>query len=184
MTPRSTAPQHLWAVRCGGCTCAAGSAAEEPWYLISNAEPALELVWSYGRRFCCEQLFRDQKAGVFQLAGSGLRDPERIDRLLLVVDIAVLTSSLQGNALSLAGLRRQVDPHWRRGLSFLRIGLLWLQQSVVNAGRALLARMPIPLQALEASVPSRALKRRQKRPWFSRIELPRLPQPMAMIAVA
>jgi hypothetical protein len=77
-----------------------------------------------------------------------------------------------------------VDPHWKRGLSFARIGLLWLQQSVVNAGRALLAWTPIPLQALEACVPSRALKRRQKRPWFSRIELPRMPQPTASTAVA
>ena len=44
-----------------------GLQVEEPWYLISNAEPALDLVWSYGRRFCCEQLFRDQKSGVLQL---------------------------------------------------------------------------------------------------------------------
>ena len=41
-----------------------GLAVEEPWYLISNAEPALDLVWSYGRCFCCEQLFRDQKSGL------------------------------------------------------------------------------------------------------------------------
>ena len=80
-------------------------------------------LWSYGRRFCFEQLFRDQKSGVFQLADSGLSCPQRLDRLLLVVAIAVLTSGLQGYALSLAGLRRQVDPHWRRGMSVLRIGL-------------------------------------------------------------
>ena len=72
-----------------------GLPVEEPWYLISNAEPSLDLVWAYAQRFCCEQLFRDQKSGVFQLAGSGLRDPERIDRLLLVVAIAVLAGSLQ-----------------------------------------------------------------------------------------
>ncbi len=80
-----------------------GLAVEEPWYLISNAEPGLDLVWSYARRFCCEQLFRDQKSGVLQLADSGVRDPQRIDRLLLVVAIAVLAGSLQGYGLSLAG---------------------------------------------------------------------------------
>jgi hypothetical protein len=101
---------------------------EEPWHLISNAEPSLDLVWSYAQRFCCEQLFRDQKSGVFQLESSGLREPERIDRLLLVVAIAVLASSLQGYALSLADLRRQVDPHWKRGMSFLQIGLAALQR--------------------------------------------------------
>ena len=88
-----------------------GLAIEEPWYLVSNAPLQLELVWSYARRFWCEELFRDQKSGIFQLASSGLRHPERIDRLLLVVAIAVLVSSLQGYAISVDGLRRQVDPH-------------------------------------------------------------------------
>ena len=41
----------------------------------------------------------------------GLRDPQRIDRLLLVVAIAVLLGSLQGYAVSLAGERRRIDPH-------------------------------------------------------------------------
>ena len=74
----------------------AGLPVDEPGNLVSNADPTLDLVWSYGQRFCCEQLFRDQKSGIFQLASSGLREPERIDRLLLIVAIAVLVSSLQG----------------------------------------------------------------------------------------
>ena len=53
-----------------------GIAAAEPWYLVSNLDPALDLVWSYGQRFCCEQLFRDQKSGIFQLESNGLRDPD------------------------------------------------------------------------------------------------------------
>jgi len=149
-----------------------GLPVEEPWYLISNAEQSLDLVWSYGRRFCCEQLFRDQKSGVFQLADSGLRDPERIDRLLLVVAIAVLAGSLQGYALSLAGLRRQVDPHWKRGMSFLRIGLGALQMLASDATARLMAWLPIPLQELEPCIPSRKAQRKQARTWFSKVELP------------
>ncbi|MDM7936458.1 MAG: hypothetical protein QUV06_03255 [Cyanobium sp. CZS 48M] len=76
-----------------------------------------------------------------------LRGP-RIDRLLLLVAIAVLVSSLQGFAVSLSGQRRRVDPHWQRGLSLVRIGLQRLQQQVING--------------------------RQKQPWFTRIELPPL----------
>jgi len=53
-------------------------AIDEPWYLVGNADPTLDLVWSYAKRFCCEQLFRDQKSGLFQLESSGLRDPGRI----------------------------------------------------------------------------------------------------------
>ncbi|CAK6694700.1 hypothetical protein BBFGKLBO_01696 [Synechococcus sp. CBW1107] len=82
-----------------------------------------------------------------------LGDPKRIDRLLLVVAIAVLVSSLQGYAVSLDGLRHQVDPHWRRGMSFVRIGLKWMQQCVAKAGRALLAWMPIPLRKAGAMHP-------------------------------
>jgi hypothetical protein len=149
-----------------------GIAAAEPWYLVSNRDPSLDLVWAYGQRFCCEQLFRDQKSGIFQLENSRLRDPARIDRLLLVVAIAVLISSLQGYAVSLSGLRHRVDAHWKRGLSFARIGLHWLQQSVVAAGRALLAWLPIPLRPLEPCIPSLGVRRRQKEPWFTRVELP------------
>jgi hypothetical protein len=145
---------------------------EEPWYLISNRAADLDLVWSYEKRFCCEQLFRDQKSGVFQLASSGLRDPRRIDRLLLVVAIAVLAGSLQGYALSLAGLRRQVDPHWKRGMSFLRIGLAALQMVVADAAARLMDWLPIPLRELEPCSPSRKTRRKQAEAWFSTIEMP------------
>ena len=152
-------------------------AIDEPWYLVSNADPTLDLVWSYAKRFCCEQLFRDQKSGLFQLESSGLRDPGRIDRLLLVVAIAVLVSSLQGYAVSLDGLRHQVDPHWQRGMSFVRIGLKWLQQVVANAGRSFRTWIPIPLRDLEPCIPSRGVQHRQQQPWFTRIELPPRPRP-------
>ena len=154
-----------------------GLAIDEPWFLVSNLDPAVDLLWSYAQRFCCEQLFRDQKSGLFQLERSGLRDPARIDRLLLVVAIAVLVSSLQGYGFSLGGLRRQVDPHWRRGMSFVRISLACLQQVVANAKAQVMAWMPIPLQQLEPCIPSRGVRRRQKQPWFTRIELPPRPRP-------
>lgn len=161
-----------------------GLAVEEPWYLITNAAPNLDVVWSYGRRFCCEQLFRDQKSGIFQLESSGLRSVERINRLLLLVAVAVLISSLQGYAVSRAGERRRVDPHWKRGLSFVRIGLHWLQQSVLSTGRDLLGWLPVPLQALEPCIPSRGIRRRQKHPWFTRVAIPPPAQPTAPLTVA
>jgi hypothetical protein len=161
-----------------------GIKASEPWYLVSNQSPNLDLVWAYGQRFCCEQLFRDQKSGIFQLENSRLRDPARIDRLLLVVAIAVLLSSLQGYAVSLSGLRPLVDAHWKRGLSFARIGLHWLQQSAITASRALLAWSPIPLQTLESCWPSRGIRQHQKEPWFTRVELPPPLQITAAMAVA
>ena len=161
-----------------------GLAVAEPWYLVSNADPTLDLVWAYGQRFCCEQLFRDQESGIFQLESSGPRDPQRIDRLLLVVAIAVLVGSLQGYAVSLAGKRRRVDPHWQRRLSFVRIGLKWLQQCVANTANALLAWAPIHLRDLELCIPSRGVLRRKKDPSFKRIDLPPRPLQNQLLAVA
>jgi hypothetical protein len=57
------------------------------------------------------------------LASSGLRHPERIDRFLLMVAIAVLVSSLQGFAISVSGLRRH-GLNYRRS-SMLRAVLSW-----------------------------------------------------------
>jgi hypothetical protein len=162
-----------------------GIAVDEPWYLVRNLDPTLDLVWwAYGQRFCCEQLFRDQKSGIFQLESSGLRDPARIYRLLLVVAITVLLCSLQEFAVNLAGERRRVDPHWQRGLSFVRIGLEWLQQAVVHAGKTLLAWIRIPLRELEPGILSRGVQLRQKQPWFTRIELLPWPRQSPLLAVA
>jgi hypothetical protein len=72
----------------------------------------------------------------------------------VVVTIAVMISSLQGYAVSLSGQRHRVDPHWKRGLSFARIGLHWLQQSVMATGRALLAWLPMPLRPLNPASPA------------------------------
>ena len=77
------------------------------------AQRYLVLLWAYGQGFCCQQLFCDQKSGIFQLESSGLRDPARIVRLLLVLAIAVLASSLQVFAVSLVGERQ--DKCWPKG---------------------------------------------------------------------
>ena len=94
---------------------------EEPWFLISSADPSLDRVWSYAQRFCRGQLFRDQTSGSVP-----------------------------------AGLRRQVDPHWKRGMSFLRIALAALQMAVAAVTAGLMAWLPIPLQGLEPCIPRAA----------------------------
>jgi hypothetical protein len=149
----------------------------EPWTLVSNADPTLDLVWGYAQRCCCMQLFRHERSGLLQLESRGLRESDRIDHLLLVIAIAVLVSSLQGYAVSLAGLRRQVVPHWQWGMSFVRIALASLQQCVANAGGAFMAWRPIPPGQLEPCTPSRSGQRRQKQPSFTRFALPPRPRP-------
>lgn len=89
------------------------------------------------------------------MASSGLRDSEGIDRLLLVIVIAVLVGSLLGYALSLNGLRRQVDPHWKRVMSFQCIEHAVRQLSMSKSAARLLTWLTIPIQDLERCIPSR-----------------------------
>ena len=59
-----------------------------------------------------------------------------------LLSVALLYATTQGMAVQIAGLRQQVDPHWRRGISYLKIGLRWLN-GVLHKGRTLLNPSPL-----------------------------------------
>jgi hypothetical protein len=69
----------------------------------------------FGWRSC----FKGSKSGAFELEGSRIRSAQALENLYLVAAVALLYSTTQGMAVQLAGLRQQVDPHWRRGISYL-----------------------------------------------------------------
>ena len=117
--------------------CACGRCTDE--------EPSLQTLWQYGLRFRVEELFLDSKSGAFQLEESRIRWAKTLERLYLVVSLAILFSTSQSMAVQLTGLRQRVDPHWKRGLSYLKIGLRWLK-GVLHKGRALLSPVPLLLQ--------------------------------------
>jgi len=102
----------------------------------------LQTFWQYALRFQLEELFLDSKSGAFELDDSRLRSAAALERLYLIAAIAILYATTQGMAVQIAGLRQQVDPHWRRGISYLKLGLRWLQ-GVLHKGRQLLT--PIAL---------------------------------------
>jgi hypothetical protein len=111
--------------------------AKDSWAVVTDEAPTLQTLWQYALRFRVEELFLDSKSGAFELENSRLRSPAALERLYLVCAIALLYATTQGMAVQLAGLRQQVDPHWKRGISYLKIGLRWLQ-GVVHKGRELL----------------------------------------------
>ena len=96
---------------------------KEPWAVITDEPPTLQTLWQYALRFRVEELFLDSKSGAFELEDSRLRSAPALERLYLVAAIALLYGTTQGMAVQITGLRQQVDPHWRRGLSYLKIGL-------------------------------------------------------------
>ncbi|HFD31588.1 MAG TPA: hypothetical protein ENJ28_02580 [Gammaproteobacteria bacterium] len=63
---------------------------ENPIYLVSNFSTGKEAVYWYRKRFRIETLFSDIKGRGFNLHKSGLRDPKRVDRLLIAVALAYI----------------------------------------------------------------------------------------------
>jgi hypothetical protein len=138
--------------------------------VITDEPPSLKTLWQYALRFRVEELFLDLESGVFELEASGIRSAQALERLYLVAAIAILYGTTQGMAVQLDGLRTQVDPHWTRGISYLKIGLRWLK-GAVNKGRPLL--QPIALFIVDPE-PCFASKKAEAQYddciWFSRIQ--------------
>jgi len=100
---------------------------DEPWYILSDLPADHRVLALYQVRFHVEEMFRDFKEFGFRLETTHLRDPERVSRLLLCVCLAHVWLMNAGVWVSKRGLRRQVDRHKRRQLSYFQIGWRFLQ---------------------------------------------------------
>ena len=135
----------------------------------TDEAPSLQTLWQYGLRFRVEELFLDSKSGVFQLESSKIRDSKALERLDLVVALALLFATCQGMAVQLKGLRTQVDPHWKRGISYLKIGIRWLN-GVLHKGRDLLTPIALCSHIPQLCFASKKAKKQYYDSiWFSRI---------------
>jgi hypothetical protein len=81
---------------------------------------------------------------VVRLQGVSLTKTHTLDNLhfCLVMAIATLLLSVQGQPLVAAGKRRWVDAHWQPGNSDLRIGWNWLQ-GVLHQGWRLFSTLSL-----------------------------------------
>jgi hypothetical protein len=157
----------------GDCRCnlvlASVRGIKESWAVITDEPPSLDILWRYGLRFRIEELFLDSKSGVFGLSESKIRCAAALERLYLVAAVAILWGTTTGMAVQLAGLRTQVDPHVQRGLSYLKIGLRWLQ-GVLHKGRELLTPIPLLVNDPEPCFASQKTKdRHHEHLCFSRV---------------
>lgn len=143
--------------------------AKDSWAVVTDEPPTLQTLWQYALRFRVEELFLDSKSGAFELEESRLRSAAALERLYLVAAIALLYATTQGMAVQVAGFRQQVDPHWRRGISYLKMGLRWLQ-GVFHKGRELLTPVPLlPKDPQPVFASKRAERDFYDQIWFSRI---------------
>lgn len=104
---------------------------------LATCRPAKAATFRWGRqRSWIEGTFRDDKSGGFCLEATHLTDPERLNRLLLVMAVAYLWCFHVGRWVFKTGQRRMVDAAKRRSLSYFRLGFDWLRRTI-NVGGVL-----------------------------------------------
>jgi hypothetical protein len=105
-------------------------ASDEYWYVISDEPTDVQSLQEYGLRFGIEENFLDDKSNGFQLESSLIRSSEALERLCFVLAITTLYLVSVGTDVVQQGKRRLVDPHWFRGLSYLKIGWKWVSYAL------------------------------------------------------
>ena len=118
-------PEQALSLSCGWSR---GNKDDEPWYILSDLSADHRVLSLYHVRFHIEEMFRDFKEFGFRLETTHLREPERVSRLLLCVCLAHVGLMNAGVWVSKRGLRRRVDRHRKRQLSYFQIGWRFLQK--------------------------------------------------------
>ena len=103
-----------------------------PWLLLTDRRASLRHCRAYGKRMWAEESFRDDKSSGFHWEESRVGDPGHAGRLLLVVALATLLAASLGSAALKGGRRRELDPHRRRRLSVVQLGLRWLRYAIAH----------------------------------------------------
>ncbi len=82
---------------------------EDPIFLISNLEGALEVAWFYDRRYSIECLFRDLKSSSFNLHRTRLKSASSISNLIIVAALAFIMTLSIGIQYEGSPLRKKVQ---------------------------------------------------------------------------
>jgi hypothetical protein len=130
------------------------------WMVVSDQSTTLQTLREYGERFQIEEELLDEKSNGFQLERSEIRSVPALSRLCLVMAVATLLLTVQGQQVVASGKRRWVDAHWQRGNSYLRIGWNWLK-AVLHQGWQFFPT--ISLKGTDDLEPSSASKKQKQK---------------------
>lgn len=130
------------------------------WMVVSDQPTTLQTFREYGERFQIEEELLDEKSNGFQLERSEIRSVPALSRLCLVMAVATLLLTVQGQQVVSDGKRQWVDAHWQRGNSYLRIGWNWLK-GVLHQGWRLF--QTISLFGIADPEPASASKKQAKK---------------------
>lgn len=115
---------------------------EEPWIIAMDCRPTQAAVRDYGARWVIEPTFSDFKSRGFQLEDTQLQAPDRLDRLILIMTLAMYGCVRVGRHDALYNptplekkAQAQTDPNhwsvkkvWRSLLSWFKRGLRLLRR--------------------------------------------------------
>jgi hypothetical protein len=100
--------------------------------IVSNEPTSLQTFAQYRLRFQVAESFLDPKSNGFNLEASRLRDKFALSQLCAVIALTMLFLVLQGTQVVASGKRRQVDAHWNRGMSYLKLGWNWIRLAITQ----------------------------------------------------
>lgn len=136
--PKTTRPRHISnplltadKTPVAAVVCVHAKGMKDPWFLATSRADLTgsKVIKCYGRRFTCEENFRDTKDIRFGMALSSthISVPARRDRLLLLGAAAQALLTLLGAAGERVGLDRmlKVNTVKRRTMSLFRQGCYW-----------------------------------------------------------
>lgn len=105
---------------------------DEDWVIVSDEPTNLQTFAQYRCRFQVEESFLDFKSNGFSLEASRLRDKFALTQLCGVIALTMLVLVLLGTQVVVLDQRRWVDTHWRRGMSYLKLGWNWIHLALTQ----------------------------------------------------
>jgi hypothetical protein len=109
---------------------------KDPIYLVTNLPTGGEAFNWYRKRFRIETLFSDLKSRGFNLQKSGLRDPERVSRLIIAAALAYIWMIYLGEFAMDKGWKKIIHRKDRCDLSLFTLGIRLLKY-FLREGKAL-----------------------------------------------
>jgi hypothetical protein len=105
---------------------------EEPWIIAMNCDPSEYKILDYGMRWGIECMFSDFKSRGFGITKTHLRHPDRIERLILILSIALYWAVSIGKTAEDPSQLYSEKKKKMSKLSCLTKGLRFIAHMIIN----------------------------------------------------
>lgn len=99
-----------------------GKGHKNPLYIVTNLDFTPRIQHLYKKRFKIEPFFRDQKSRGFHIHKSGLRAPERLEKLLIASCLAYVFGIMAGTKALKSKFYNEIERRDGRYLSLFQLG--------------------------------------------------------------